>query len=430
MSLCSYKCIGLRRFHSDENAVKLFAANEERLTDQYNCNDGSYEECFDWLQNGSQVVHVCDLPENCKYSVNKRLTTLASQLDVKTFCFDKDVNVSASLLTTSEPNVTYLSDGASIVFIKEYQEKEAAAKFETIFVSLKHCKIKKFKFNIVDEDGKFGSHTLSMHSSQLFICYNAPVKIYVVNFGYQNVSLSSWSSKRSVPRFLTCENVVVVIDNHKHPEYFLCVTFVGNQVHELMVKKPEIFLRDDSYELPALLNIKGRLIWVAQNDNNLKLLSLCENKLTVLKCFDFNFGLKKNEQRMQVKKVKCWRNSLLFIPLFCMASNVDCSVATGYEIIVLNMLELKILYVLKADCILDIFTDTINTNILNNGCLASIRISQRTSGGEQKIISVNHFNLQPNSLQELCLRKTIHETSDFMQHFNVLNNMLLQYYHC
>ena len=433
----SYKCTGVQKFNGSDGTVQVFApnqccscGNEEKIH-----NDSPVNEFFQRLQTGSVIVDVYDCENR-----TERVICLQSEDIVETFSFEKRCNgpLTRHLLMT---DVIYLSDDSKVIFIKEseeYSHDTSSVIYDIIYADLKTRSVNQYSFSLPDLQSLGSLHILSLHSSQLIVCYSTPIKVIVVDFNRPIVRMQTWSSDSNASRFLTCLNIVVVLDNHKNPNQFLCLTFCDGMVHEVTVPKPKLFLGKDKFELPQVVNVNGKVIWIAQNESRLILLSLLQSELIILKQFHLGCISKQNEYRAPIRNMLCWNNSKLLVPLLCMAkvdvnqTNANLTNANSYEIVMIDLLSLNVSCILRAENEMNIYTDHINLAISNNGDIVIVNGMKKTSGCVHIGAVFQHmFYIKPSCLKEMTINAVLTNSSfDFIKNCSLLRYKLLKCYNC
>merc|ERR1712168_1622721 len=321
------------------------------------------------LKNGATIKKVYDCPENTTHECPKRVIQVKScdNTMLSEFCLPRHVNGPMkrySLIPFSEGEIMYFSDDSHVIFLKETSRisvntADAHVTFDILYANLKTREVKHHSFTIPKVLG-LGSHILITHGAQLFICYDNPIKLFMIDF--TTMQFYKYTSEGSASRFLTCSNMVVVLDNHNFPQKFMCITFSGNSVYQQFVKKHHLFLGKDKFQLPMVVNVRGRMLWVAQNEDILVFLKMVNGRLVVVRRFPFNCHSNTNKMNVLIKNMFCLDNRLLFVPMIGIDKNTigsECS-ADAYELVVIDLHEINILYILRTQCKVDIYTDYIS----------------------------------------------------------------------
>lgn len=374
--------------------------------------DTNLEDCFTLFENGCSIINVEDCPKNVKHTNPQRILKLRTHNgDIDEFCLTRQSNgpfKKYSLISYLDSEVIYLSDDSHIILMKEISHESTTddvtcITFDMHYADLKTKTIKRYSFDVPDIIG-LGSHSLALHGSQLFVFYDNPIKVFVVDF--RTFDFYQWSSTGSASRFLTCSNVVVILDNHNFPKKFLCLTFFKGNVYEEFIDKPDVFLGKDKFELPMILNIKGKILWVAQNEDILVFLKLINNQLTIIISFPFNCQSNQNKINVMIKNIFCLNNSLLFVPMIGIDKNTvgsDCT-ADEYEIAVIDLHEIDIISILRTRCQVDIYTDFIDISSFNQGSSVVVKKLKKSTKKENDTFFGHFFHLRPASLQDMTMR--------------------------
>lgn len=316
--------------------------------------------------------------------------------------------ISDSITLTNDSNIVL------VTLTKEYTENEQFlhTSITLFFIDLKEKKWTDYSFRINNK--QIGSHMFALHSSQLFICYKVPVKVFMVDFNnFEKVTLYKWSScVMKASRFMTCSNFLIIYDSQTNPQDLLCVTFARNTTCEVLVKKPSIML-GESVESLQVVNVNGRIVLIAHKDNTLLFLTLNENQFMVLSHIDFNTSTQamKDYVPLIVKNILCYRNSMLYIPVARMEKSFpedNTEFSQDFIIAAINLVTFQIKYILRVNSKVNIYKEQIDFTLFNHGTIVTVKkLTKYVANNKRTITSYHVFKIFPDTLQSACLNNVL-----------------------
>ena len=419
-----YNCVGVEKVCLTNPAVPVFhpdrtySAATDGETDQtaVRCNN-NLEHCLNLLKTGYTIGEVSDCPVS--HDSPHRILRLKPDertQDPVNFCLPRHVRGPVkrfSLIPFSESDILYFSDETHVFFVKETSRISVATTDAHVTVDATHVNLKtrhvtQRTFDIPHVLG-LGSHFVVTHGAQLFICYDNPIRIHMVDFS--SMHQYTYASESTASRFLTCNNFVVALDNHNHPDKFICITMTRNEVHHEVIAKHQLFIGADKFALPMVVNVRGRVLWLAHNEDILTFLTITDNELREVAQFPFNNCTNANKMNVLIKNMFCFDDRLLFVPMMNIDKNTigsECA-ADSYEVVVVDLHAVKVLYVLRTQCKVDVYTDYVDMHAADCGTslvVKKMRKSNKTLGGES--FEGHVFHLKASSLMEMALRSLVH----------------------
>ena len=247
--------------------------------------------------------------------------------------------------STLSDEYIFLTDEATQVFI----EKKVVAnerKVSFLIINMDGSSTKKRSY-IHDMIKKHETCLFRLHSKQLFIVWLSPAKL--ISFDLAAVSSIEWLSNANISRVLTCYNMAVILERN-HTNSFICLTMACSRIHENRVQKPLQFMK--GFKFSHLLNVHGKIIWLAENQNKVLCFRLNQNnELEIIKEFIFA------KNCVIINDLFSYKDLKLFIPIVSLSNFSD--IVSGYEIVVVCLVTFDIVYVLRGQNEINIYSDSI-----------------------------------------------------------------------
>lgn len=431
----NYKCIGTELFATDNN-VPVFEANHSEFFEDnptknnVTCEEGEeadgeekledalkqLKRLCEELQNGSTIVSIHD---DAELSSRRRRLQL-QRPDLKTqisFSVEKfqpgPIDKHSSAEDVSE--TMYLTADSKMVVIKvdkkptkDGERDVSEVTFSLFYIDLKTRNWGSYQFATPKE--RLGSHMVALHSTQVFVCFKVPVEVFVVDFhDLQHIGMHHWSADMKASRFLSCLNFVMIYDSQKYPEDLLCVTLAKGKTSELLVKKPSILL-GESVESLQVVNINGRVLLLAQQDSTLLFLTLNHQQFMVLNQLDFTKSIvQKHYTPLIIKKILCWKDSLLYIPIARMKSTFsedDDPLSKDVVIAIVDLHTFQLTSILRIMSKVDIYKEVVSLALLDHGTTLIVKTLKKSGRQSNvKAVTSNHaFKMFPQTLQSATMR--------------------------
>ena len=305
---------------------------------------------------------------------------------------------------------------------REAEEVSGVLKLRIFFVDFTHNVWHTSTYR-VPVRGSFGTHTFTLHQSQLLLTFNRPLKIIAFDFinllslrhdgKSGDVSKSNdvitkyeWKSDAVVTRILSCLNFVLLFTNQNE---FLALTFHKSQVIETKIRKPCTSLKEEYDELVQLVNVGGRVVLVAQKDSKLLFLRIQNNDIFVpvqsvdlsrLNYFQSNYPL-------IIKNIMSWRRSRLFIPVAVMSKSFpedDQDISDSAAIIEVDLSDFSVVSILHIDSHVDIYQEAFHLTLMRHGTTLLARKERKSADRKKARVISNHVTrLVPSGLKQTCL---------------------------
>ena len=307
------------------------------------------------------------------------------------------------------------NDGSvEIIENSEDEEETGVLKLNIFFLDFTE-KVWKQTTHCVPVWGNFGTYTFTLHKSQLLLSFNRPLKIVAFDFNeilslHQNndegnVIKYEWKSEANVTRMLSCLNFVLLFTNQNE---FLSLTFNNLRVAESKIRKPCTSLKEEYDELVQIVNVRGKIVLIAQKDSKLLFFHIKSGifvpiktiNLTGLRYFQSSFPL-------IIKNMMSWKQSRLFVPVAVMRKSFpedDQVLSESASIVEVNLNDFNVVSICQVESKVDIYQEAFYLSLHRNGALLLARKERKSADHKGALVTSTHIvELLPSSLKSASL---------------------------
>ena len=301
----------------------------------------------------------------------------------------------------------------------EEEEVSGVLKLQIFFLDFTHNTWQTSTHRVPVWDN-FGTHTFTLHQSQLLLTFNRPLKSIafdvsnLLSLRHDHVNIRDdvivkyeWRSEAIVTRILSCLNFVLLFTNQKE---FLALTLHKSQVIESKIRKPCTSLKEEYDELVQLVNVGGRVVLVAQKDSKLLFLRIQNNDIFVpIQSVDLSqLNYFQSSYPLIIKNIMSWRRSRLFIPVAVMGKSFpedDQDISDSAAVIEVDLVsDFSVVSILQIDSHVDIYQDTFHLTLMQHGTTLLTSKERKSADRKKARVISNHVTrLLPSNLKQACL---------------------------
>ena len=258
--------------------------------------------------------------------------------------------------------------------------------------------------------GNFGTHTFTLHQSQLLLAFNRPLKIVAFDFNglllrHEDVIKYDWKSDAIVTRILSCLNFVLLFTNQNE---FLSLTFNKSRVIESRIRKPCTSLKEEYDELVQIVNVGGKIVLIAQKDNKLLFLRIKNDIFVPIKSIDLTLmKYFQSSYPLIIKNMMSWRRSRLFIPVAVMKKSFpedDQVLSESASVVEVDLNDFSAVSISQIESKVDIYQEAFHLTLIRHGTMLLARKERKSADRKKARATSNHLiKLKSSSLEQVCL---------------------------